>query len=234
MQTHDEHKLSVSPPPPPNHVTEFSHFSHAPLHLHKENSRALMSQSRSNESLGCSYLFSGADRGSRGGQWFQGKGGGGGVAWLLLLNNVQNKQKEHENNWLIQHLPRASCIVVWRLFYSSVSGQTICFIMSATLAQNSLLLEAAAKPTHHVSNQYAVRIRLLTQLFFLESSVRLNLLLFPVFPRRVSVKHDVDTMRHETSSGRIVDVWAVAYLHARYQSRNGMCHRVNNLRPVPR
>lgn len=78
--------------------------------------------------------------------------------------------------------------------------------MSATLAQNSLLLEAAAKPTHHVSNQYAVRIRLLTQLFFLESSVRLNLLLFPVFPRRVSVKHDVDTMRHETSSGRIVDV----------------------------
>lgn len=24
--------------------------------------------------------------------------GGGGVAWLLLLNNVQNKQKEHENN----------------------------------------------------------------------------------------------------------------------------------------
>lgn len=57
-----------------------------------------MSQSRSNESLGCSYLFSGADRGSRGGQWFQGKGGGGGVAWLLLLNNVQNKQKEHENN----------------------------------------------------------------------------------------------------------------------------------------
>lgn len=168
------------------------------------------------------------------GSGFRVKGGGGGVAWLLLLNNVQNKQKEHENNWLIQHLPRASCIVVWRLFYSSVSGQTICFIMSATLAQNSLLLEAAAKPTHHVSNQYAVRIRLLTQLFFLESSVRLNLLLFPVFPRRVSVKHDVDTMRHETSSGRIVDVWAVAYLHARYQSRNGMCHRVNNLRPVPR
>lgn len=24
--------------------------------------------------------------------------GGGGVAWLLLLNNVQDKQEEHENN----------------------------------------------------------------------------------------------------------------------------------------
>lgn len=56
-----------------------------------------------------------------------------GVVWLLLLNNVQNKQKEHENNWLIQHISKTFCTVLWSLFYSSFSGQTECFIMSDTL-----------------------------------------------------------------------------------------------------
>lgn len=163
-----------------------------------------------------------------------GSGFGGGVAWLLLLNNVQDKQEEHENNWLIQHLPRASCIVMLRLC-CSVSGQTICFIMFATLAQNNLLLEAAAKPTHHISNQYSVEIHLLTQLFFLDTFSLFPPLPYPGFSwtclREAQCWHMRNIRRHQNESCTY-ELWPICMNNINHAWDVSQCQQFNSCSQV--